>query len=116
MNPGSRVASPRSMTCAPAGTDAPEPTAVILLSVMTMRPGVVSELLFPSNIRAALSTIVLLGVCWGCCAFAASGIEIDARVAAKSAATGQLRVMNFLREKPAETIAWRREKSRFEWI
>src|SRR5579862_7227778 len=65
IKPGSSVASPRSITSAPAGTLAPPPTPTILPSTTTTRPGAASASLFPSNIRAALSTYVLPpGFCW----------------------------------------------------
>ena len=59
MNPGSSVASPRSITSAPAGTLAVGPAAVILPSATTTTPGFTSASPLPSYIRAAFRTIVL---------------------------------------------------------
>src|SRR5712692_8666217 len=59
MKPGSSVASPRSITSAPAGAAALVPATTIFPSVTTTTPGVTSALLFPSNSRAAFSTYVL---------------------------------------------------------
>jgi hypothetical protein len=65
MNPGSSVASPRSITWAPAGIAALAPAATILLSVTTTTPGATKVLALPSNRRAAFKTMVLpLGCCW----------------------------------------------------
>src|SRR6516162_1925675 len=56
MNPGSSVASPRSMTVASAGILAPGPTAVIVPSAKTTTPGETSWFPLPSYIWAAFST------------------------------------------------------------
>src|SRR6266478_7525881 len=56
MNPGSSVASPRSITSASVGMLALDPVPAILPSVTTTTPGVTSELLLPSNSLAAFST------------------------------------------------------------
>src|SRR5580700_11138060 len=50
------------MTSAPVGIAAPAPTPAIFPSVTTTIPGFTSASLLPSNIRAALSTYVLLEV------------------------------------------------------
>ena len=58
MNPGMSVTSPRSITSAPAGTLALAPVPAIFPSVTTTTPGLPIFPLFPSNIRAALMTVV----------------------------------------------------------
>src|SRR5579883_1268664 len=59
MKPGSSVASPKSITSAPAGVSALFPTDRILPSETTTTPGLTSVLLFPSKSRAAFSTYAL---------------------------------------------------------
>src|ERR1022692_4498908 len=59
MNPGNRVASPRSIVSAPAGMAEAGPTATIFPSVTTTTPGEITWSLLPSNRWAALSTVVL---------------------------------------------------------
>src|SRR5215470_17729351 len=68
MNPGSSVASPRSITSAPAGSSTFAPTAVILPPVTTTMPGFTSVSLLPSKSLAAFNTYVFLA---GACAHAA---------------------------------------------
>src|SRR5437764_1930126 len=58
MNPGERVASPRSMTCAPCGMAMPLPASTILSPSTTTTALVISALPLPSNIRAAFRAIV----------------------------------------------------------
>ena len=53
MNPGSSVASPRSITSAFEGIVALAPTPVIFPPDTMTTPGDVTPLLFPSNMRAA---------------------------------------------------------------
>src|SRR5262245_44244775 len=57
ISPGSRVASPRSMTSAPSGIEAFAPRAVMRSPATITRPGVDNEALLPSYSRAALSTV-----------------------------------------------------------
>src|SRR6266404_764607 len=57
MNPGSSVASPRSITWAFGGISALAPTPRILSPSTTITPGETTRSPIPSNIRAALSTI-----------------------------------------------------------
>jgi hypothetical protein len=56
MKPGRSVASPSSITSAPAGTGALPPTETIFPSLTTTTPGVESLSLFPSKRRAARMT------------------------------------------------------------
>src|SRR6185295_2310869 len=56
MKPGSSVASPRSMTRAPAGMGSPDPAAVIVPPVTTTTAFGTVESPRPSNMRAALRT------------------------------------------------------------
>src|SRR6476646_6846874 len=70
MKPGRIVASPRSITSAPAGT-AP-PTSAIFPSSTTTTAGETSRSDRPSNIRAAFNTIVFGALFGGAWARAAS--------------------------------------------
>ena len=65
MRPGNSVASPRSITSAPAGSAAPGPMAVIFSPATTTKPGETARSLRPSNIRAALITMAFAGVVSG---------------------------------------------------
>jgi hypothetical protein len=71
MKPGRSVASPRSITSAPAGTERPAPTALIVdPSTITTAPATVPSPL-PSKSRAALRTVRVggAGVGLGACAW-----------------------------------------------
>src|SRR5580658_1923970 len=57
INPGSKVASPRSMTCAPSGILLSLPTDWILPSTTTTKPCCTSVPDAESNSRSALSTM-----------------------------------------------------------
>src|SRR6478735_994449 len=57
MKPGTSVASPRSITCAPAGATTSLPTASMVFPRTRMRPGETSLPLAPSNKCAACKTI-----------------------------------------------------------
>lgn len=58
---GRSVASPRSITSAPAGIAAAWPTAAMRPPVTTTSPGVTNVSLLPSNMAAAFRTYVLSG-------------------------------------------------------
>src|SRR6266487_2680053 len=57
MNPGDNVASPRSITCAPAGTGKLLPESTILSPCTMTTPFVMSAFDLPSNRRAAFSAM-----------------------------------------------------------
>src|SRR5439155_6715534 len=86
MNPGSSVASPRSITSASVGRLALDPVPAILPSVTTTTPGLTSELLLPSNSLAAFSTYDLDA--FFCCPIAGSSPKTH-----KAASTVNLRII-----------------------
>src|SRR6188474_2580089 len=82
MKPGRRVALPRSITRAPAGTGRPEPAALILPPSTTTTALATVESARPSNIRAALSTTTSDAVGDG------DGVWAPAEAAAPASKTG----------------------------
>ena len=63
MMPGRSVASPRSITVAPAGTARPLPAALMVPPSMTTTPFATVVSRVPSNRRAAFRTVTVGGSC-----------------------------------------------------
>src|SRR5256885_1471388 len=97
MNPGNNVASPKSITSAPAGSSTFAPTAVILPSVTTTIPGFTTASLFPSNSRAAFSTYVFFAAACPQAIVAQSAANMPAVIARPSHMAGTLLPALFIR-------------------
>src|SRR5712692_10170543 len=97
MNPGRRVASPRSTTVAPAGTGRPEPTSLIFVPSITTTALARVRSERPSNIRAALTTVVAAGVGTGAAGWAAAVTAVQRAMAI--ARTDRLMFLPVFRER-----------------
>src|SRR5688572_31797587 len=96
MNPGRRVASPRSTTRAPAGTCRLEPTALIFPPSTITTASRIVESPLPENSRAALSATTSVFVS-------------SASPRAGSASTARARMLSFIVGLPKEAASYRKD-------